>query len=89
MSSTARRKAPALLRAARKARRQTQRQLAAWLGCHASMVAQMERGLVRPGRQLANRMDALLDIPASVWDEARDLRARAPEHTTTAAGGAR
>jgi hypothetical protein len=47
----------------------------------------MERGLARPRRTLANRIEALLDVPARTWDEPKDLRARGPE--PLAAGGAR
>lgn len=87
MPSSARNRAPALLIAARKSRGWTQRKMAVFLGCHPSMVAQMERGLSRPGRTLSNRIEALLDIPTSVWDLPSDLRAREPQQAT--AGGAR
>ena len=78
-------RAAKLLLAARKSCRWSQRTMASYLGCAPSMIATMETGKKAPGRVLANRIEALFDIPASVWDRPADLRARQPR---TAAGEA-
>lgn len=51
----------------------SQRRMAAFLGCSKAMVTQMEAGTAAPGRLLSNRIEALLDIPASAWDDPADL----------------